>query len=685
MKSASFRLTLLAAALACTGSAQAATARTDVARPTDFAAVSVTQGPVICWAGKLMTCGRQVAGKFGLPAGSAAKSAYRFVEEEFLFDNGVGIFLQTAVGTPRKSGQPDWRRRLSFRKTPEGYQLVQIGVQYRCDGGAWSRESCGKAARAVASAKGAGVTAAAGAGAGGRGAPGQGASAQGASTSGPAAHGMAGQGSAAQGAAARGYAAGGSAPSGGAGAGGTTGIPATAAAGTAAADRMTARTEASGRTQAGAAGDRTRAIPGQPQAAAMTGRGQAGAPVTDRTAAAADINTRPGIPTESLQSPGTQEAPAAVPELDARWRPRQSAVEQDSAAGTAFGAGSQRRSREGSAPVAAPLAVPPMVSPAGAGAAAGSGVPGTGIGVAATAAMADIQQTSRARASGAMTGAPYAAAPAGQKPGVQPRQPAQGAGAAVAGTPVPHEQPADIVAANPSVSAEQLKQMREAEASLARATASSAPGVVDATHAPAAAPAPGMGQGSSTQRGATGAPGMQDLQGMTELPASANAVDAQGDVRTGGDARQDPQRTAAASSLRVPATQPASVHKAGGFVPVVMSPENAAQLARPCEQPIETCGKQVFDTLFEPEARMLAELPPNQSRRESFIYADQPVTSAVSLVTALGLPDDALAGQRIRIEFVRRGAGWVTVSAGRQYKCRRGDLARLEWTDRQCQ
>ena len=137
MTSAFSRLTLLAAALSCTFGAHAATSRSDVARPTDFTAVAVTNGPVICRSGKLLTCGRQVAGKLGMPGGSAAHSAYRFVEEDFTFDSGVGIFLQTAVSAARKAGQPDWRRRLAFRKVPEGYQLVQVGVQYRCQGGEW--------------------------------------------------------------------------------------------------------------------------------------------------------------------------------------------------------------------------------------------------------------------------------------------------------------------------------------------------------------------------------------------------------------------------------------------------------------------------------------------------------------------------------------------------------------------
>ena len=135
---------------------------------------------------------------------------------------------------------------------------------------------------------------------------------------------------------------------------------------------------------------------------------------------------------------------------------------------------------------------------------------------------------------------------------------------------------------------------------------------------------------------------------------------------------------------RVPATLPATVRTADGFAPMALSTENAAQLGKPCEQPIEMCGKQVFETLFPVQASTLAALPVNQSRRESFIYADGPVTSAVYLVTMANLPDDSIASQRIRIEFVRRGAGWVAVSAGRQFKCHAGEQVRQQWTDRSC-
>jgi len=370
--------------------------------------------------------------------------------------------------------------------------------------------------------------------------------------------------------------------------------------------------------------------------------------------------TTPATPTETLQSADT---PASVPALDARWRPRQDATETgDAAASSPYGSGSQHH------------------RPVPVGEDRGDNTPG--------------------RHAGGRDAAPLAA----------------------------RERPADIVAAEPSLSASQLKQMHEAEASLARATAAQTPGVVDAgtragavtagkatTRTPsgvpmntAAADASGLSVPGNAAFGASGKGGSRSSStaapasggaGDTAMPGLAGTATAAGGSQ-GASVADIPadlmvpapngvpdvaERGGRGGQVRVPATHPATVHKASGFIPVALTTENATQLARPCEQPIDTCGRQVFESLFAEEARVLASLPPSQSRRESFIYADQPVTSAVYLVTVVDLPGEIIAGERIRIEFVRRGAGWVAASAGRQFKCHRGELSRLAWTDRQCQ
>ena len=649
-----FRLSLLTLALTCAWGAQAATARTDIARPTDFAAQSVSQGPIVCQSSKVKTCGRRVAGKLGMPAGSAAKSAYRFVEEEFLFDSGVAIFLETAVPENRNA-HAGWRRRLAFKKTAEGFQLVQVGIQYRCQGGSWQKGACGSASQLVrrkADGKGTAQAQAQAGGAAGR-APSGAASAASAATQ-----------------------------------AGATGAAAAAQAASGAAQDAPNRI-VSARASAGQ--------PAQDQDSARTTDGQDPA-VRVLRSDRSDAGVRSATPVETI-SPNEQEA---VPALDARWRPRQDAIEQDEAVTAAYDqkqraaeAESQRHAAEqaeaarkaGTSDRAADLDALRRDE-----AIANRGLSEEDALVAARerqkgAAGQGASQTGSNRAGASVSGSAQ-----GDAAGHADRKGAQSAHSA-----------ADIVAANPSISADQLKQMHAAEASLARATAGSAPGVVDVGAASSdqesadrTQSGPAMIDHRTDARG-TGAAdqelageGAGQRTGKEGQPAAqAGSDQGSGKASSDPDARRGWQTAvieAAGSNhgTRVPATLPATVRTADGFAPMALSTENAAQLGKPCEQPIEMCGKQVFETLFPVQASTLAALPVNQSRRESFIYADGPVTSAVYLVTMANLPDDSIASQRIRIEFVRRGAGWVAASAGRQFKCREGELVRQQWTDRSC-
>ena len=648
-----FRLSLLTLALTCAWGAQAATARTDIARPTDFAAQSVSQGPIVCQSSKVKTCGRRVAGKLGMPAGSAPKSAYRFVEEEFLFDSGVAIFLETAVPENRNA-HAGWRRRLAFRKTAEGFQLVQVGIQYRCQGGSWQKEACGSASQLVR-----------------RKADGKGAAQAQAQAGGVAGRAPSGAASAA-------------AQAGAAGAAAVTAAQAASGAGQDAPNRIVSARASAGQPAQGQ--DTARTTDGQDPAVRVLR--------SDRS----DAGVRSATPVETI-SPNEQEA---VPALDARWRPRQDAIEQDEAVTAAYDqkqraaeAESQRHAAEqaeaarkaGTSDRAADLDALRRDE-----AIANRGLSEEDALVAARerqkgAAGRGASQTGSNRAGASVSGSAQ-----GDAAGHGDRK----------GTPSAHAA-ADIVAANPSISADQLKQMHAAEASLARATAGSAPGVVDAGAASSDQEGADQAQTGSAMidprtdaRGAGTAAqelagdGAGQRTGKEGQPAGqAGSAQAGGKASSDPDARRGWQTAvieAAGSNhgTRVPATLPATVRTADGFAPRALSTENAAQLGKPCEQPIEMCGKQVFETLFPVQASTLAALPVNQSRRESFIYADGPVTSAVYLVTMANLPDDSIASQRIRIEFVRRGAGWVAASAGRQFKCREGELVRQQWTDRSC-
>ena len=417
-----FRLSLLTLALTCAWGAQAATARTDIARPTDFAAQSVSQGPIVCQSSKVKTCGRRVAGKLGMPAGSAPKSAYRFVEEEFLFDSGVAIFLETAVPENRNA-HAGWRRRLAFRKTAEGFQLVQVGIQYRCQSGSWQKEACGSAsqlARRKADGKGA-------------------AQAQAGSAAGRA-------------------------PSGAASAAGAAALAAAQAASGAGQDApnriVSARASA------------TQPVPGQDTAQTTDGQDPAVRVLrSDRS----DAGVRSATPVETI-SPNEQEA---VPALDARWRPRQDAIEQDEAVTAAYDQ-KQRAAEAESQHHAAEQAEAARKAGTSDRAAdldalrrdeaiADRGLSEEDALVAARERQKGAAGQGASQTGSNRSGASVSGSVQGDAAGHADRKGAQSAHAA-----------ADIVAANPSISADQLKQMHAAEASLARATAGSAPGVVDA-------------------------------------------------------------------------------------------------------------------------------------------------------------------------------------------------------------
>lgn len=183
---------------------------------------------------------------------------------------------------------------------------------------------------------------------------------------------------------------------------------------------------------------------------------------------------------------------------------------------------------------------------------------------------------------------------------------------------------------------------------------------------------------ASSAAQAAGADGTKD-----DLPAPGSAGQSHNSGAAGSGEGSSLPLPGGLAPVPVP-TSPASVRDAKGFSPLVLSTENVVQLSRPCEQPIDLCGQQAFDIVFPPES--YAELAPSQVRRESFIYVDNPVTSAVYLVTMMNLPDDALAAERVRIEFVRRGAAWVAVSVARQQRCRRsgGEGGTADWTDQVC-
>ncbi|MDO4233213.1 MAG: hypothetical protein Q4D19_13875 [Lautropia sp.] len=615
--------------------AQAATPRSEIARPTDFLPQTADAGAAVCKSPQLMTCGRQAASRLKPPVGSAPKASYRFAEEQFLFDSGVGIFLQTAVAATKGANAPmEWRRRLAFRRTPDGrFQLVQIGIQYRCGSGSWQKTAC--APRAVARAAAAKAS-------------GQ---AAGAATAGAGASSAGGAG---------GDSVGGAARSPGA--------------------------QAAGASAAGVAGAATGAAPQASGTPAPGGSATATPPA----------GTPGGVSPVDATDPRLQGDAAGMPDgagseekqrLDARWRPMRDDIRTESSspedeararAAAALGMTGEQPGSQGANPAAGragAAAGRPATSPDGA---TGTGANTSG------GAPADAGRAGRAVQQGV--------SPAGHE--------RTGAAAGRNGNAASGSRHADIVAARPSLSEDQLRSQRGGEASATHAPAAAggnavkAPGAgvpgqageaADAMPIPDATPA---GTGGAGGAGAAARPGAGAApSGMPQQPAGGMAggavagVDADG-VGTPGEAPVTPRPDPVRGDLRLQPTTPDAVRNARGFSPLVPGTEKIARMSQLCEQPIDMCGKTVFDELFKPET--FDELLPVQVQRERFIYADGPVVSAVYLVTTVNLPDAVLAAERIRIEFVRRGSGWVAVAAGRQVRCRRGNDTIGNWADAHC-
>ncbi|MDO4682367.1 MAG: hypothetical protein Q4B17_06200 [Lautropia sp.] len=500
-------------------SAQGATPRADIARPTDFDQVEPGTSVLQCKSGSLMTCGRQATGRMKLPKGSGPKTAYRFVEEEFMFDTGVGIFLQTAIARDRDQHM-EWRRRLAFRKgTSGGFQLLQVGLQYRCGGGEWSKVACKPASQKQArvaepkSQEAEGSKAAAGS---------------------------------------------------------------VSAASDATVRKGESAAAASGRTGVkGPEAARPTPAPSAADAAVAKATAEAEVRKADASAQTGQDLAAAGKP----QDAGLQ----GRPPLNAQWRPlgQQASAQPDTASSSGQDV--------------------PTAAAAGAG---GAGAGGE-------------------RVRGSMDDAIRRA----EQADVTPTRPASASKTAPAG------------AGNVQAEAAQPDPLK---ADGARGVEPSAP----------------------TQP--------KTVRGEGEVTADT------GDILSGTRSATGP-----GGLIRLMPTLPASVRTARGFSPLVLSTEDAVRLSKPCEQPIELCGQQVFDEVFSPES--YADLAPEQIQRESFIYADSPITSGVYLVTMVNLPDDSLAAERIRIEFARRGSAWMAVSAARQMRCRRGESAvPSDWTDKVC-
>ena len=114
---------------------------------------------------------------------------------------------------------------------------------------------------------------------------------------------------------------------------------------------------------------------------------------------------------------------------------------------------------------------------------------------------------------------------------------------------------------------------------------------------------------------------------------------------------------------------------------IAITGRGAGVLATPCTGILEICGNKLFNALYKPDSFEM--IPARRIKRETFTYQKGRLTKGIYLVTTFGYEDDSVAGERIRIEFNKRGNSWLAQNGSKQYLCYRGGFAN-RWTKEFC-
>lgn len=74
---------------------------------------------------------------------------------------------------------------------------------------------------------------------------------------------------------------------------------------------------------------------------------------------------------------------------------------------------------------------------------------------------------------------------------------------------------------------------------------------------------------------------------------------------------------------------------------------------------------------------------PDNPRTETFLVKRKNQTVGIYLLTMRLDEDDSVAGERVRLAFIRKGTKWHFLEAGRQFQCARGQKT-IGWTKKLC-
>lgn len=107
------------------------------------------------------------------------------------------------------------------------------------------------------------------------------------------------------------------------------------------------------------------------------------------------------------------------------------------------------------------------------------------------------------------------------------------------------------------------------------------------------------------------------------------------------------------------------------------------EATKPCYKSLLECGSTKIG--FYGIEGIGGEADNENFKEETFVFADKNTGKniGVYLLTMKGFEDDSVSGERLRIEFEKKGKGWELVQGGKQYQCARGSKAG-EWTKILC-
>ena len=113
---------------------------------------------------------------------------------------------------------------------------------------------------------------------------------------------------------------------------------------------------------------------------------------------------------------------------------------------------------------------------------------------------------------------------------------------------------------------------------------------------------------------------------------------------------------------------------------ITLNGRAVAAASAPCYKDLLECGRE-RSVLYGYEN--FGGTDGSRFREETFTFINGGKTRGIYLLTMTGQADDSVAGERVRIAFVKKGNSWEWQQAAVQNLCRRGELAG-QWTKKFC-